>query len=265
MTRSANLYAFSFSQVSETKLHEVDEKLDEIEQILSLYEAKLESVPEEYFENLPEVAMAEVEENVVARTENPLMVEQQARTVAVAAAGGRGKTEKGRKTAKGQAKGKTTVAAKGGATDKKEDAKKSYVPPPPNDGVKISAPAGVPKVKTFPISSGPCPPIMSIPGVETAAKETPAASGEGGPEGGGAAAPEEPIDDGFTPEQRRKMELESDPGFKTYLMMKRMRMPLINIRIKIKTENKGYKETDMNVSTCKESNYFYSFSRQRKR
>ena len=29
MTRSANLYAFSFSQVSETKLHEVDEKLDE--------------------------------------------------------------------------------------------------------------------------------------------------------------------------------------------------------------------------------------------
>ena len=65
----------SFSQVSETKLHEVDEKLDEIEQILSLYEAKLESVPEEYFENLPEVPMAEVEENVVARTENPLMVE----------------------------------------------------------------------------------------------------------------------------------------------------------------------------------------------
>jgi hypothetical protein len=30
-------------------LHEVDEKLDEIEQIMALYEAKLESVPEEYF------------------------------------------------------------------------------------------------------------------------------------------------------------------------------------------------------------------------
>ena len=75
MTRSIKCNVFSFSQVSETKLHEVDEKLDEIEQILSLYEAKLESVPEEYFENLPEVPMAEVEENVVARTENPLMVE----------------------------------------------------------------------------------------------------------------------------------------------------------------------------------------------
>ena len=240
----------SFSQVSETKLHEVDEKLDEIEQILSLYEAKLESVPEEYFENLPEVPMAEVEENVVARTENPLMVEQQARTVAVAAAGGRGKTEKGRKTMmKSTAKGKASTAAKGGAAAKNDDTKKSYVPPPPKDGAKISQPAGVPKVKTFPISSGPCPPMMSIPGIETASKETPAANGEGGPEGGGgAAAAEEPIDDGFTPEQRRKMELESDPGFKTYLMMKRMRMPLINIRIKIKTENKGYAESDMNVS-----------------
>ena len=155
---------------------------------------------------------------------------------------------------------------KGGAADKKEDAKKSYVPPPPKDGVKISPPAGAPKVKTFPVSSGPCPPTMSIPGVETAAKETPAASGEGGPEGGGAAAPEEPIDDGFTPEQRRKMELESDPGFKTYLMMKRMRMPLINIRIKIKTENKGYSEADMNVSAHMEFiNLFDSCSRRRKK
>ena len=191
--------------------------------------------------------MAEVEENVVARTENPLMVEQQARTVAVAAAG-RGKTEKGRKTAKGPAKGKASVATKGGAAAKKDDAKKSYVPPPPKDGVKISPPAGVPKVKTMPISSGPCPPMMDIPGVETATKEAPPASGEGGPEGGGGAAPaEEEADDGFTPEQRRKMQLETDPGFKTYLMMKRMRMPLINIRMKIKQENKGFTQQDIDV------------------
>ena len=58
--------------MAETKLHDVDERLDEIEQILSLYEAKLESVPEEYFEDLPVVPMAETEDNVVARTENPL-------------------------------------------------------------------------------------------------------------------------------------------------------------------------------------------------
>jgi hypothetical protein len=42
-----------FSQVAETKLHEVDERLDEIEQIMALYEAKLESVPEEYFTDMP--------------------------------------------------------------------------------------------------------------------------------------------------------------------------------------------------------------------
>ena len=45
----------SFSQVAEDKLGQIDEKLDAIEQILSLYEAKLDSVPEEFFENLPEV------------------------------------------------------------------------------------------------------------------------------------------------------------------------------------------------------------------
>jgi hypothetical protein len=43
------------------------------------------------------------------------------------------------------------------------------------------------------------------------------------PEGGqpgGAAADE---DDGFTPEQKRKRQLEEDPGFKIYLTMKRLR------------------------------------------
>ena len=66
---------YRFTQVAETKLHKVDERLDEIEQILSLYEAKLESVPADYFEDLPYVPMAETEDNVVARTENPLQVE----------------------------------------------------------------------------------------------------------------------------------------------------------------------------------------------
>ena len=245
----------AFTQVAETKLHDVDEKLDEIEQVLSLYEAKLESVPEDYFEDLPVVAMAEVEQNVVARTENPLMVEQQARTVAVAAAS-RGKTEKGRKTMAKGAKGRksTAVAAKGGKG--KEVAKKnSYVPPPPKDGTKITPPAGVPKVKTFPISNGACPHSMSIPGIETAAKEeTPAEDGPGGQD---AAPGGEPVDDGFTPEQRRKMQLEEDPNFKSYLMMKRMKIPLINIRMKIKAENKGFTEADINVSSTNKTNDFH--------
>jgi Subunit CCDC53 of WASH complex len=39
--------------VAEDKLNEVDDKLDKIEQILSLFEAKLDSVPEEFFDDLP--------------------------------------------------------------------------------------------------------------------------------------------------------------------------------------------------------------------
>ena len=48
----------TFSQVAETKLHEVDERLDEIEQILALYEHKLD-LPEEYFEAMPDMPAPE--------------------------------------------------------------------------------------------------------------------------------------------------------------------------------------------------------------
>ena len=77
------------------------------------------------------------------------------------------------------------MAAKGATKGKgapKEETKKSYVPPAPKDGAKIPAPAGCAKVKMFPISTGPCPSIMSIPGVEVAAKEEAAATGGGGGE-----------------------------------------------------------------------------------
>ena len=62
----------NFSQVSETKLNEVDDKLDKIEQILALYEAKLDSVPEEFFEDLPEIPIPQVQPEI-ARTQNPLL------------------------------------------------------------------------------------------------------------------------------------------------------------------------------------------------
>ena len=44
--------------MAETKLHEVDDRLDEIEQILALYESKLD-LPEEFFEDLPEMSAPE--------------------------------------------------------------------------------------------------------------------------------------------------------------------------------------------------------------
>lgn len=149
-------------------------------------------------------------------------------------------------------KGKSTAAAKGGAKGKggaADEAKKSYVPPPPKDGAKIPVPAGVPKVKTFPISTGPQPAGMSIPGVDVAAKEAPADGAEGQD---AAPGQEAAVDDGFSPEEKRKMQLEEDPGFKGYLMMKRMKIPLINIRTKIRAEAKGYTIEDMNLFADKE-------------
>ena len=71
------------------------------------------------------------------------------------------------------------------------------------------------------------------------------ADGQGGAGG-------EPIDDGFTPEQRRKMQLEEDPGFKTYLRMKRMGIPLINVRRKMVAEGKGYSTKDLDMFCDKE-------------
>ena len=89
--------------------------------------------------------------------------------------------------------------------------------------------------------------MLSFPGIEVAPKPDPPAGGEGDD-----AEPEEPVDDGFTPEQRRKNELENDPGFKAYLMMKKMRIPLINIRKRMKMENKGYSFKDMDLFADKE-------------
>ena len=46
--------------------------------------------------------------------------------------------------------------------------------------------------------------------------------------------------------------MEEDPNFKGYLMMKRMKIPLINIRTKIRAEGKGYTAEDMNLFADKE-------------
>jgi hypothetical protein len=55
------------------------------------------------------------------------------------------------------------------------------------------------------------------------------------------------IDDGFTPEQRRKNDLEVDASFKKYLMMKRMKMPLAVIRKKIRDDGGSFKPSDIDL------------------
>lgn len=114
-----------------------------------------------------------------------------------------------------------------------------YVPPPPKGGVQIPAPTES-NVKTFAVSTGDSPWMMTIPGVQAGPKveekvvvvyvTCPNCACKFQPEG---AAPEEPVDDGMTPQERRKNELEEDPGFKKYRMMKKMGVLLVNIRKKI--------------------------------
>ena len=41
--------------MSETKIHKIDESLDQIETIVNIFEQKMDSLPEEYFENQPEI------------------------------------------------------------------------------------------------------------------------------------------------------------------------------------------------------------------
>eukprot|EP00347_Sterkiella_histriomuscorum_P024070 403332406 len=63
----------SFSQVVETKMHEVDERLDELETIISIFESKLDSLPPEIFSDMPQqVQQLQSTATQLVATENPL-------------------------------------------------------------------------------------------------------------------------------------------------------------------------------------------------
>ena len=139
---------------------------------------------------------------------------------------------------------KEPKASKPGKSSSKKD---NYCPPAPKGGVKIPAPPKN-KIKTFTISSGKCPFGMDLPGIEAGAQvidDSPAASGGGG---GGSS---KPVNDGFTPEERRKNQLEEDPDFKKYLTMYKMKIPLINIRNKIQGDG-TYTTKDIDMFANKE-------------
>ena len=44
----------SLSNVSEKKIHDIDENLDILETLVTIFESKLDSLPEEYFEHVPQ-------------------------------------------------------------------------------------------------------------------------------------------------------------------------------------------------------------------
>ena len=98
----------------------------------------------------------------------------------------------------------------------------------------------------FPISTGAPPASMTFPNIQSAAPVAPTPVAGGDAATPVAGAPVE-ADDGFTPEERRKNQLEEDPNFKRYLMMKRMKIPLANIRAKIRDTEKDYKPADIDL------------------
>jgi len=111
-----------------------------------------------------------------------------------------------------------------------------YVPPAPKSTPSIPAP---PKggVKTFAIKTGECPWMMDLPGIKAGVQ--PVMTEE-------EKVAEAAVDDGLTPEEKKKEKLSGDPGFKKYITMKKMGVLLINIRRKIKQDGMGYDWKDMN-------------------
>ena len=147
---------------------------------------------------------------------------------------------------KSEVKGPSSRGASKGVTLTKKD---NYVPPPPSGVPKIVKPSNT-KVKTYAVSSGKCPFGMAFPGIQTSDKVVEEDSGS--TTGGTSSTKSKPIDDGFTPEERRKNELEDDPNFKKYITMQKMKIPLINIRNKIIAENAGYTTKDIDLFAGKE-------------
>jgi hypothetical protein len=50
---NASQFLNSFSAVSENKIHQIDEKLDRLETLIAIFEAKMASLPDEHFEHPP--------------------------------------------------------------------------------------------------------------------------------------------------------------------------------------------------------------------
>lgn len=88
--------------------------------------------------------------------------------------------------------------------------------------------------------------MFKFPNIDSAAAPPPAEAGAEGTEGGDGQDAAAPADDGFTPEQRRKIELEDDPGFKKYKVLYRNKIPLIRIRDRIKADGL-YKPEDIDL------------------
>ena len=195
----------SFANVTEQKIHGIDEKLDELEAVIALFEAKFNSLPPEAFEHeakeqetslglagpAPVAATASVAKPVQL-TDNPLI------------AAGAGKPP----------------------------------PPPPKMGLGLPPPppppGGAPPPPPPPPPGGFKPPAAppSAMGLAppTSLPPPPPPGPPGAPPQDQAVAPEQ-----LDPAEAKRQELLQDPGFAKYVKLYKMKIPLVSIRNQIRS------------------------------
>ena len=202
----------SFSNVADTKIHDIDEKLDELETVISIFEQKLDSLPEEAF--LWEPEENEDEEGIEGLAQNPAAA--LAATETMQQPQYLAPTENALIAAGSNPKAPPPVAIKPapGASNSDYNKNALIMGPPPN----------TPPVK----APGPPPPLPSSYGKPPPSMPTAAPVAAPGGGGGGDVAQDQqaPMAGGAAdPDDARKDELEDDPVFKKYLTALKMRIP----------------------------------------
>lgn len=168
----------SFSNQADTKIHDIDEKLDELETVISIFESKLDSLPQEAFEWEPEENSDD--EGIENLAQNPAAA--LAATETMATPQYLAPTENALIAAGSQPKAPPPVAIKVAPGSSGADFSKNALimgPPPNPPAVKAPGPA-----PPLPTSFGKPPPTMPT----AAPVAAPVAAGGGDPAGGAQPA-----------------------------------------------------------------------------
>jgi hypothetical protein len=242
-----------FSDLYESKIFDFDKNLDQIEATLSIYEEKLNSLPQSLFENLQVDYQAAVQPTTVNLNQHNEMMNMTGDITMLSHQPGPSGTAPVNNVPPPPKPANTGSApppppappglGKGGPPPPPPPPKgnNSNAPPPPPGATlaKLSAPPGSnpPAPPPMPSSSnlGGPPPPPPPPG------QTPAPTGPPPPPGlpalpsfpGQQAAPagEQPAEaqSEVSPEEAKKAELIADPNFTVYLKMMKLRIPKVAV------------------------------------
>jgi hypothetical protein len=220
-----------FSGLYESKIFEIDKELDNVEATLSIFEEKVNSLPQNLFDNLQvdyttavqptSVNLNQHNEQLNVSTDTTLMMSHLA-------------DANNGPPAPPPAGGAPPPAPSQGAPPPPPPAGGSGgppPPPPPPPGMKSNAPPPPPGAQP----AGP-----PAPAAPPGPPQPPGLPGQppSQPAEGDAAAPVEAADEPeMSPEEAKRAELLANPDFKVYLRMIKMRIPKVAICHKIMADN----------------------------